>query len=157
MGPHWPKRRYVAYTCTQHSQDTTMPPARFKPADPYLRPRGNWYRYLNIYLCMLMWRPRRRWVDNVRTDFQEVGCVYMDWIGLAQDREKWQTLVSAVMNLRVPWNAGNFLTSCKPVRFSRMTLHHGVNKYSRCFPWYFHSCSISSNPWLVINACNISK
>ena len=47
-------------------------------------------------------RPRRRWVDNVRTDFQEVGCVYMDWIGLAQDREKWQTLVSAVMNLRVP-------------------------------------------------------
>jgi len=47
-------------------------------------------------------RPRRRWVDNIRMDLQEVGCVYMDWIRLAQDRDRWQTLVSAVMNLRVP-------------------------------------------------------
>jgi len=47
-------------------------------------------------------RPRRRWTDNIRTDLQEVGCVYMDWIGLAQDRDRWRTLVSAVMNLRVP-------------------------------------------------------
>ena len=47
-------------------------------------------------------RPRRKWVDNIRMDFQEVGCGYMDWIGLAQDRDRWQTLVSAVMNLRVP-------------------------------------------------------
>jgi len=47
-------------------------------------------------------RPRRRWADNIRTDLQEVGCVYMDWIGLAQDRDRWRTLVSAVMNLRVP-------------------------------------------------------
>jgi len=47
-------------------------------------------------------RPRRRWVDNNRTDLQEVGCGYMDWIGLAQDRDRWRTLVSAVMNLRVP-------------------------------------------------------
>jgi len=39
--------------------------------------------------------------DNIRTDLQEVGCVYMDWIGLAQDRDKWWMLVSAVMNLRV--------------------------------------------------------
>ena len=73
-------------------------------------------------------RPRRRWVDNIRMDLQEVGCGYMDWIGLARDRERWRTLVSAVMNLRVPWNAGNFLTSCKPVSFSRRTLHHGVSK-----------------------------
>ena len=73
-------------------------------------------------------RPRRRWADNIRMDRQEVGCVYMDWIGLAQDRDRWQTLVSAVMNLRVPWNAGNFLTSCRPVSFSRRTLHHGVSK-----------------------------
>ena len=42
-------------------------------------------------------RPRRRWVD-----LQEVGCGYMDWIGLVQDREGWRTLVSAVMNHRVP-------------------------------------------------------
>ena len=47
-------------------------------------------------------RPRRRWVDNIRMDHQEVGCGYMDWIGLAQDRDRWQTLVSAVMNLGVP-------------------------------------------------------
>jgi len=47
-------------------------------------------------------RPRRRWVDKIRTDLQEVGCGYMDWIGLAQDRDRWRRLVSAVMNLRVP-------------------------------------------------------
>jgi len=46
--------------------------------------------------------PRSRWVDNIRTNLQEVGCEYMDWIGLAQDKDKWRTLVSAVMNLRVP-------------------------------------------------------
>ena len=46
-------------------------------------------------------RPRRRWVDYIRLDLQEVGCGYMDWIGLAQDRDSWRTLVSAVMNLRV--------------------------------------------------------
>ena len=47
-------------------------------------------------------RPRRRWVDNIRMDLQEVGCEYMDWIGLAQDRDRWRTLLSAVVNLRVP-------------------------------------------------------
>jgi len=73
-------------------------------------------------------RPRRRWVDNNRTNLQEVECGYMDWIGLAQDRDRWRKLVSAVMNLRVPRNAGNFLTSCKPVCCSRRTLHHGVSK-----------------------------
>ena len=46
-------------------------------------------------------RPGHRWVDNIRIDLQEVGCGYMDWIGLAQDRDRWRTLVSAVMNLRV--------------------------------------------------------
>ena len=50
----------------------------------------------------LLGRPRRRWVDNIRMDLQEVGCGYIDWIGLAQDRDRWRTLVSAVMNLRVP-------------------------------------------------------
>jgi len=47
-------------------------------------------------------RPRRKWAYNIRTDLQEVGGVYMDWIGLAQDRDRWRTLVSAVMNLWVP-------------------------------------------------------
>ena len=73
-------------------------------------------------------RPRRRWVDNIRMDLQEVGCGYVDWIGLAQDTDRWRTLVSAVMNLRVPQNARNFLTSCKLVSFSRRALHHGVSK-----------------------------
>ena len=46
--------------------------------------------------------PRLRWVDNISMDLQEVGCGYMDCIGLAQDRDRWRTLVGAVMNLRVP-------------------------------------------------------
>jgi hypothetical protein len=48
-------------------------------------------------------RPRRRWVDdNIMMDLQEVGCGYGDWIGLAQDKDRWRTLVRSVMNLRVP-------------------------------------------------------
>ena len=47
-------------------------------------------------------RPRRRWVDNIRMDLQEVGYGDVDWIGLAQDRDSWRTFVSAVMNFRVP-------------------------------------------------------
>jgi hypothetical protein len=74
-------------------------------------------------------RPRRRWEDNVRMDLQEVGCGCGDWIGLAQDRDTWRALVSAVRNLRVSYNAGNFLTSCKQVSFSRGTPIHGVSKY----------------------------
>jgi hypothetical protein len=46
-------------------------------------------------------RPRHRWVDNIRMDLQEVGCGQVNWIGLAQNRDRWRTLVSAVMNLRV--------------------------------------------------------
>jgi len=47
-------------------------------------------------------RLRLRWVDNSRMDLKEVGCGCMDWIGLALDRDRWRTLVSAVMNLRIP-------------------------------------------------------
>jgi len=57
-------------------------------------------------------RPRRRWEDNIRMDLREVECGCVDWMELAQDRNSWRALVSAVMNLRVPQNAGNFLTSC---------------------------------------------
>jgi hypothetical protein len=65
---------------------------------------------------------------SVRSHYlQEVGCGYIYWIGLAQGTDRWRTVVSAVMNLRVPWNAGNFLTSCKPVSCSRRTLHRGVS------------------------------
>jgi len=47
-------------------------------------------------------RPWRRWEDNIKMDFQEVGCGAMDWIELAQERDRWRALVNAVMNLRVP-------------------------------------------------------
>ena len=47
-------------------------------------------------------RTRRRWEDNIRMDLQEMGLGYEDWIALAQDRDRWRALVSAVRNLRVP-------------------------------------------------------
>ena len=47
-------------------------------------------------------RPRRRWEDNIMMDLWEVGCGCVDWMELAQDRDRWRALVSAVMNLRVP-------------------------------------------------------
>ena len=47
-------------------------------------------------------RPRCRWEDNIKMDIQEVGCRGVDWIKLAQDRDRWRALVTAVMNLRVP-------------------------------------------------------
>jgi hypothetical protein len=46
-------------------------------------------------------KPRRRWEDNIKIYFQEVGCWGMEWIGLAQDRDRWRVLVNAVMNLWV--------------------------------------------------------
>jgi hypothetical protein len=61
-------------------------------------------------------------------DLQEVGCEDVDWIGLAQDSLRWWALVNAVMNLQIPKNVGNFLTSCKPVSFSRRTVLHGVSE-----------------------------
>jgi len=56
-------------------------------------------------------RPRCRWEDNIKQDLQEVGCGGMDWIELAQNRDRWRAIVYAVMDLRVSRNAGNFLTS----------------------------------------------
>ena len=69
-----------------------------------------WVRREGVYRVLVgkpggkrpLGRPRRRWVDGIRMDLQEVGCGYVDWLGLAQDRDMWRTLVSAVMNLRVP-------------------------------------------------------
>jgi hypothetical protein len=47
-------------------------------------------------------RPKHRWEDNIRMDLREVGCGCVDWMELAQDKDKWRALVSAAMNLRVP-------------------------------------------------------
>jgi hypothetical protein len=47
-------------------------------------------------------RSRRRWVDNIKMDLREIGWDAIDWIELAQDRDKWRTLVNTMMNLRVP-------------------------------------------------------
>ena len=56
-------------------------------------------------------RPKHRWKDNFKMDLQEVRWVGMDWTDLAQDRDRCWALVNVVMNLRVPYNAGNFLTT----------------------------------------------
>jgi hypothetical protein len=47
-------------------------------------------------------RPRNRWEDNIWMDLQDVRCGGMDWIGLAQDRDRWRAIVNAVVNLRIP-------------------------------------------------------
>ena len=47
-------------------------------------------------------RPRRRWEDNIKMDFQEMGCGGMGWIDVAQDRDRWQAIVNGVMSLWVP-------------------------------------------------------
>ena len=60
-------------------------------------------------------RPRRRWEDNINMDLQEVRCGGMDWIELAEDMDRWEAFVNAVMNLRVPYNAENFLTGWNPL------------------------------------------
>jgi hypothetical protein len=72
----------------------------------------------------LLGRPRRRWIDNIKFDLKEIGWDGMDWIDLAQDKDRWKALVNKVMNLRVPKNAGNFLSSCTIGGFSRRARFH---------------------------------
>ena len=65
-------------------------------------------------------RPRRRWIFK-KWDGS------MDWTDLVQNRGRYKALLNVVMNVSLPFNAGKFLTSCLPVRFSGMTLLHGVS------------------------------
>jgi hypothetical protein len=69
-------------------------------------------------------RPRRRWVDNIKMALREIGWDGINWINLAQNRGQWRALVNAVMNLRVPQNAGKFLSSCTISSFSRRAQLH---------------------------------
>jgi hypothetical protein len=69
-------------------------------------------------------RSRRRWVNNIKMDLREIGWYGMHWIDLAQDRDQWRALVNTVMNLRVPYNAGKFLSSCTIGGFSRRAQLH---------------------------------
>jgi len=73
-------------------------------------------------------RPRCRWEDNIKMDLKEIGCEDLDWIEQKQDRDQWQALVNMVMNLWIPWKAGNSLTSWESISFLWKTLLHGISK-----------------------------
>ena len=79
-------------------------------------------------LSLLLEIPMRRWEENIKMKIQRVGCGGMDWIKLAQNTDRWRTLVNPVMNLRFPKNAWNFLTSWETGSISRRTLLHEVRK-----------------------------
>jgi hypothetical protein len=72
-------------------------------------------------------RPRRRWIDNIKMYLLEIGLGVVDWIGLAQDRYRWRALVNAVMNLRVPYNAGKLPSGCTSCGLSSGTQLHRVS------------------------------
>jgi hypothetical protein len=69
-------------------------------------------------------KPRRKWVDNIKMYFRETGWDAMDWIDLDQDGDQWRALVNTVMNLRVPKDAGKFLSICTIGSFSRRAQLH---------------------------------
>jgi hypothetical protein len=72
-------------------------------------------------------RPRRRWVDNIRMDFGEVGWGGVDWIGLAQDRNRWRALVNSVLNLLVARNAGKLSSGLTSSGLSSSAQLHRVS------------------------------
>jgi hypothetical protein len=72
-------------------------------------------------------RPRRRWEDNIWMDLREIGWKDVGWTHLTQDKYQWRVLVNTVMNLRIPLQAGNFLTSWVTSNLSRRTLLHGLS------------------------------
>jgi hypothetical protein len=85
-----------------------------------MREKGNAYRILvgKPEGKSPLGKPRRTWVDNNEMNLREFVWDGMDWIDLAQDRNQWRALVNTVMNLRVPQNAGKFLSSCTIGGFS---------------------------------------
>jgi hypothetical protein len=75
----------------------------------------------------LLGRPRRRWVDNIKMDLRWIGPGGIGWVNLAQEREECRVLFNTVINLRVPYNLGKFLSSCTSGGFSRRAQLHGVS------------------------------
>jgi hypothetical protein len=74
-------------------------------------------------------RPRRRWEDNIKMTYREIGWGAMDSIDLAQDKDQWRALVNTVINLQVPYNVGKFLSSYATGGFSRWAQLHGVSSF----------------------------
>jgi hypothetical protein len=72
-------------------------------------------------------RPRFSWADYIEMNLREIGWGGRNWIDLAQDRYQWRALVKTAMNLRVPENVGNFLSSCTTGSFSRRSQRHKVS------------------------------
>jgi hypothetical protein len=72
-------------------------------------------------------RPSHRWVDNIKMDLREIGWGGMDWIDLAQNRDRWRALVNIIMSLWVPRNVGKFFSSCTTGGFSRRTQVYEVS------------------------------
>jgi hypothetical protein len=67
------------------------------------------------------------WFNNIKIDLRELGWGGMDWNDLAEDWDQWRALANTVMNLWVPQNFGNFLSSCITGSFSRRAQHHEVS------------------------------
>jgi hypothetical protein len=72
-------------------------------------------------------RPRQRWTDNIKMDLGEIGWGGVDWIGLAQDRDKWRALVNLMMTLQVPYNAGKPLSGFSTGGLSSSAQFHRVS------------------------------
>jgi hypothetical protein len=104
------------------------------------------------------WRKRTlEWLicrskDNVGLDLRKIRWEGVDWIHLAQDRDRWRAVVNTVMNLRVPWKAGNFLTSWMAVSFWRRTLPHVFSYRPVCCPWL--PLSIHTELWHTTLKCS---
>ena len=96
-------------------------------------------------------RPKHRQENNIEMNFQEVGWAGLDWIDLGEDRDLWWALVNALMNLRVPFLAGNFLTSCGPVSFSGRAVLREVSLFfleTQCPP-YTYAAALSRILYLL--------
>jgi hypothetical protein len=75
----------------------------------------------------LLGRPRCRWVDNIKMDLGEIGWGDMEWISMAPDRNPWKALMNAVMNLRVPYDAGKLFSGCAAGGISSNAQFHRVS------------------------------